>query len=65
MHSFKYWADFPSVMDAKKAAKPRRILYKIMGTCRLCKIRFVVDKEKGHYSGNYCMTCVKKFNQGE
>lgn len=48
----------------KRVAKPRRILYKVIGTCRLCKIRFVVDKEKGHFSGNYCMTCVKKFNQG-
>ncbi len=52
-------------MDAKKPAKPRRILYKIVGTCRLCKIRFVVDKQKGHFSENYCTTCIKKFNNKE
>ena len=51
-------------MELKKPAKPRRILYKVIGTCRLCKVRFVVDKEKGHYSSNYCTVCVKKFNQG-
>ncbi len=49
-------------MEPKKASKPRKILYKTIGTCRLCKIRFVVDKSKGHFSSNYCVTCIKKFN---
>lgn len=52
-------------MEAKRPARPRRIMYKTMGTCRLCKVRFVVEKEKGHYSGNYCPICIKKFNQAE
>jgi len=62
---FKKGRAFLCLMEAKKPARPRRALYKVMGTCRLCKVRFVVDKEKGHYSSNYCMTCVKKFNQTE
>ncbi|MBI2143676.1 hypothetical protein HYU17_00800 [Candidatus Woesearchaeota archaeon] len=49
-------------MEAKKPAKPRKILYKVIGNCRLCKVRFVVDRAKGHYSSNYCTECVKKFN---
>ena len=51
-------------MELKKASKPRKILYKTIGFCRLCKIRFVVDKAKGHYSSNYCSNCIKKFNSG-
>ncbi len=64
MHRFKYDKHFLLIMEAKKpATKQKRILYKIIGTCRLCKVRFVVDKEKGHYSSNYCVTCIKKFDQ--
>ncbi len=51
-------------MKAKRPAKPRKILYKIVGMCRMCKTRFVVDKSKGHFSGNYCPACVKKFYKG-
>lgn len=55
-------------MVPKQPAKPRKILYNVVGTCRLCKIRFLVDRGKdrgrGHFAGNYCVNCAKKFNTG-
>ena len=47
----------------KKATKPVR-LYKIIGFCRACKERFVVDMEQRYASKNYCKKCTSKFRQG-
>ena len=34
-------------------------LYKEIRTCYVCKTRFVVDQERGHY----CGSCVEKYNK--
>ena len=43
--------------------KPKR-LYKIIGNCRNCKQRFVVDMEQRYASRNYCKSCTSKFKSG-
>ena len=47
----------------KKTGKPIK-LYKIIGFCRSCKERFVVDMDKRYASRNYCKKCTSKFKQG-
>lgn len=47
----------------KKAKKPAR-LYKIIGFCRACKERFVVDLDQKYASRNYCKKCTIKFKNG-
>ncbi|MBI2558423.1 hypothetical protein HYW20_03800 [Candidatus Woesearchaeota archaeon] len=47
----------------KKTSKPVR-LYKIIGFCRSCKERFVVDMEQKYASKNYCKNCTSRFKQG-
>ena len=46
-------------------AKPKAVkrLYKMIGVCRHCKERFVVDLEHRYSSRNYCKKCTDKFRQ--
>ena len=46
------------------ATKSNKKLYKIIGFCRRCKERFVVDMEQKYASRNYCKSCTSKFKQG-
>lgn len=46
-----------------KKEKPKRF-YKIIGFCRACKTRFVVDMDQKYSSRNYCKPCVAKFKLG-
>ncbi|MBI2542474.1 hypothetical protein HYV80_07250 [Candidatus Woesearchaeota archaeon] len=43
-------------------SKPK--LYKIIGMCRTCKERFIVDMGQRYASRNYCKSCTAKFNKG-
>ena len=45
--------------------KPKTIkrLYKIIGMCRQCKERFVVDLDQKYASRNYCKKCTDKFKK--
>ena len=43
--------------------KPVKRLYKMIGMCRHCKQRFVVDLENRYSSRNYCKSCTDKFRK--
>ena len=45
-----------------KKPKVKR-LYKMIGMCRQCKERFVVDLEHRYSSRNYCKKCTDKFKK--
>lgn len=47
----------------KKPASKKK-LYKIIGMCRRCKERFVVDMEQRYASRNYCKACTADFRRG-
>lgn len=47
-----------------KKAISKRKLYKIIGMCRSCKEKFVVDPDQKYASRNYCKQCTLKFKQG-
>jgi len=44
-----------------RTANSKKKLYKIIGTCRRCKERFVVDMEQKYASRNYCKACTMNF----
>ena len=46
----------------KKTGKPIK-LYKIIGFCRTCKERFVVDMDRKYASKNYCKNCREKASE--
>ena len=46
------------------ATKTKKRLYKIIGFCRHCKERFVVDMEQKYASRNYCKKCTSNFKRG-
>ena len=49
---------------SKPNKKTNKKMYKIIGMCRNCKERFVVDMEQRYASRNYCKSCTAKFKSG-
>ncbi|MBI4452861.1 hypothetical protein HY637_05505 [Candidatus Woesearchaeota archaeon] len=43
---------------------PKKKLYKIIGMCRHCRERFVVDMGQKYASRNYCKKCTDNFKKG-
>ena len=45
-----------------KPVKPKRF-YKMIATCRACRLKFTVDLDNRHSSRNYCKACNDKFKK--